>query len=488
MPLKHIPGVRSVALTALRRRRGWTEKDLAERAGLSDSMVTYYETEQEPSWEKLIELAAVMDYDAEDVKGIVFALSRADRPVPEAGSPADPAPGAVRRIREIAGPAGRAVTELIEARLIEVARTWRVRKARRQAGKLWREIEKTPPDRRRGLIETSRKFQTWAFAERLAEESAKAASNRADLALELAELGYRVAELAPGDESFMAAVKGYALLLVANARRVANQMLRAGEDCDRALDLWNDGTPEARRILPAWRVLDLEGSLRRDQRRFPEALERLTEAKAIAPPEAVARIQVKRAVTLEHMGDVEQAIEVLREAETVADGRHDPRLPFIIKANWCTDLCHLELFAEAEQLLPKIREMAVAGRGELDLIRVVWLSGRIDAGFGRLCEARGAFDQVRRNFQTREMAYDYALATLERAELDLREGRNAEVRALAEEMRWIFKAQGIHREALAALALFRKAAAAEKATVELARRLVQFLYRAQYDHELRFEE
>lgn len=31
------------------------------------------------------------------------------------------------------------------------------------------------------------------------------------------------------------------------------------------------------------------------------------------------------------------------------------------------------------------------------------------------------------------------------AELDLREGRYAEARALAEEMKWIFKAKGIHR-------------------------------------------
>lgn len=85
------------------------------------------------------------------------------------------------------------------------------------------------------------------------------------------------------------------------------------------------------------------------------------------------------------------------------------------------------------------------------------------------------------------MPADYALATLERAVLDLQEGRYAAVRALAEEMVWIFKAQGIEREALAALALFRKAAAEEKASVELARRLVQYLHRAQYDPDLVFE-
>jgi transcriptional regulator with XRE-family HTH domain len=487
MPLKYIPGVRSVTLTALRRRRGWTEKDLADRARISVSMVTWYETEQEPSHEKLYELATLMGYEAEDVDALLFALSRADRPLPDAGSPVDPSPSAFRRIRQIAGRAGRAVTELLEARLLHVARAWRVRKARRQAGRLWREIEKTPPPRRRALLETSRKFQTWAVAERLANESEKAASDKADLALELALLGFRAAELAPGDQSFMAPVQGYALILVANARRVANQMRKAGEDCDRALDLWKAGAPEARKILPAWRVLDREGSLRRDQRRFPEALERLKEARAIAPPKAVARILVNRAVVLEHMGDVEQAIEVLREAEAHERQWPDSALRLKIPFNLAVNLCHLDLYADAEQLLPGIRELAVTGRGELDLLRVLWLSGRVDAGFGRLSEARGAFDQVRRELEAREMAYDYALVSMERAEIDLREGRRAEVRALAEEMRWIFKAQGIHREALAALALFRRAAAEERATQELARRLVQYLYRAQYDPELRFE-
>jgi hypothetical protein len=71
--------------------------------------------------------------------------------------------------------------------------------------------------------------------------------------------------------------------------------------------------------------------------------------------------------------------------------------------------------------------------------------------------------------------------------LYLEEGRTAEVRALAAEMAWIFEAQGVHREALAALALFRRAARAERASVEQARRLLSYLVRARQDRELRFE-
>jgi hypothetical protein len=70
----------------------------------------------------------------------------------------------------------------------------------------------------------------------------------------------------------------------------------------------------------------------------------------------------------------------------------------------------------------------------------------------------------------------------------LDQNRTAQVRALAEEMAWIFRAQGINREALAALRIFCDAAEREAASLELARSVVRFLHRAQYDPELRFGE
>ncbi len=52
---------------------------------------------------------------------------------------------------------------------------------------------------------------------------------------------------------------------------------------------------------------------------------------------------------------------------------------------------------------------------------------------------------------------------------------------------WIFKAQGVHREALAALRLFYEAARKEETTAELARDLVDYLKKARYHPELRFD-
>ena len=55
-------------------------------------------------------------------------------------------------------------------------------------------------------------------------------------------------------------------------------------------------------------------------------------------------------------------------------------------------------------------------------------------------------------------------------------------------MLWVFKAQGVHREALAALKVFCKAVEREDLTLEMVRILVSYLHRAQYDPGLRFED
>jgi hypothetical protein len=86
------------------------------------------------------------------------------------------------------------------------------------------------------------------------------------------------------------------------------------------------------------------------------------------------------------------------------------------------------------------------------------------------------------------MAYDAALVTMEMAVFHLQAGRTGEVKRLAREMKPIFDAEGVHREALAALQLFREAAEREAATVAMTRRIVAYLYRARHDPALRLDD
>jgi hypothetical protein len=85
------------------------------------------------------------------------------------------------------------------------------------------------------------------------------------------------------------------------------------------------------------------------------------------------------------------------------------------------------------------------------------------------------------------MAYDVALVSLEIAILHAGQGRTEQVKTLARHMTPIFRAHAIHREALAALTLFRQAAEREQVTAELAREVLAYLRKARYDPELRFE-
>jgi hypothetical protein len=87
---------------------------------------------------------------------------------------------------------------------------------------------------------------------------------------------------------------------------------------------------------------------------------------------------------------------------------------------------------------------------------------------------------------SRVIWYDAALVTLELAVVFLREGTTAMVKTLAAHMKPIFQSQGVHREAMAALTLFRKAAEQEKATLDLAERLVTYLRKARNEPELKF--
>ena len=81
-------------------------------------------------------------------------------------------------------------------------------------------------------------------------------------------------------------------------------------------------------------------------------------------------------------------------------------------------------------------------------------------------------EQVRREFTVRAIPYDAALSSLELAVLYLEEGRSQEVKTLAREMAPIFQAQGIAREALAALSVFLEAAQRETATLEMVKRVM----------------
>jgi transcriptional regulator with XRE-family HTH domain len=337
------------------------------------------------------------------------------------------------------------------------------------------------------LLEELPELRSPAFVELLAEESEKAASDDADLALKLADLTLWLAKKVP--EVDRRQCEGFAWGIVGNARRVRSDLKAARKAFSLSARLWKAesfGTPAD---LPGWRLLDLEASLWIDLRKPARALALLDQATEAAPQsgDSQARLWLKRSNALALMGDTEGAIEAGEKARSLLGSDSSPRLHWIVQFYLMESLCEVGRAAKAEELLDGLRALTAQIGNGLDSLRLRWLEAKIAAGVGRVAEAIAALSRVRADFAEKTIRYDEALASMELAALYLMQGRTADVKRLVRQMEPIFRAKGVHEEAKKALELFRQAVELETVTLELVRRVVAYLYRAQHNPELRFE-
>ena len=357
--------------------------------------------------------------------------------------------------------------------------------ARQRAGELFSRLEPLAEPMRLTLVQEAEEYQIWSLCERVCLASAREASRKVERAAAWARLAQEIAARVQGPEIWRSRIQGYAAAHAANVLRVSGELKAADAAFEEAKRLWSSGS-DPERVLDPGKLLDLEASLRRDQRRLDEALALLDEAVAVGRcPE---RALIKKGFTLEVMGQYERAVDTLLQALPLIDSLSDPRLENLLNFNLAVNFCHVGRFKDAAELVPLMRGLAAELGDEIDLIRMDWLDGRIAAGLGRSFEARRLLSEARREFGQRGMEADAALALLEEAALLLDAGRTAEVKVLARELTRVLESKGVHREALAALRLFYEAAEREEATADLARRILRYLFRARYDQGLRFTE
>jgi transcriptional regulator with XRE-family HTH domain len=461
----------ALALQYLRLRRGWLRKRLAVELGLRDErLLSRYERGEKPlSREGLDHIADRLGYRRAAVDALMslhgFLGPEEDRDV----SWEDLTPGELQEIDDAALAAGWTLAEELRAQLRRDRAAWKAEAARKKAGELWTYLKAASREERRNLVAVDPSFRSPALVLRLCEESVRTAAHRADEALELARLGLLIAGKLPDGEARVSRFQGFAWAHVGNAFRTANDLDRADDAFLRAWDLWRAGSES--RLLPEWRLLDLEASLRRAERRFSEALELLDRAQALCRRNklATARILLNKEDVFDQMGDTEGALAALAEAAPFIRDSRDSQLFFAHSLKTANNLFLLGRYAQAAKRLPEVRELALQQGNDLDLIRVLWLEARVMAGQGRAEEAVSRLEQVRRDFTARELPYDAALSGLDLALLWLEGGRAAKVRELARGMAWIFASKKIEREALTALAFFCEAARQETATLELTR-------------------
>jgi transcriptional regulator with XRE-family HTH domain len=477
MTLPRLPP-RSLALTILRVTRRFSQERLAHAAGLRPGTISDYERgKREPSAGTVRRLAAVMGHPAPLTDRTLAFAAEVEEALDEAAASPEADGDLPRRL---AAEAGRTMETFVCAALSRLA----AEEARRHARQVLDALRGLAPADRRLFVGSFPELCTPAVVEAVCAESERLAADHAGRARELAELGLFIAGRVPLRVRSQA--QGYAWAFVGNARRVAGDLPGADEAFARSAQLWGFGEAD---LFDGSRLLDLEASLRKDQRRLPEALELLDRASRMPGLSAIgqAKILIKRAITLKWSEDFEGALASLQEAAPAIASAQDSRLLWILQFESTVNLCHLNRAAQASALLPEVRRMATQIGNLLDQLRSRWLEGKVAARLGHTGEATEALSRVRAEFSDLGMRYDEALATMELAGLYLEQGRTAEVKTLARQMEPIFRDQGVHEEARKALALFRHAVEVETVTLALVRRLTSFLYRAQGDPGLCFE-
>lgn len=487
MPPKYL-SARSRSLAAVRKVVDWDQSELARAAGVPSSIISDYERgHRQLSQAKLEELLGYFGLPPEATEWALGFTESIHNASQAPGEPGGPSVARRREIERISSGFGNRITEFVRSTLTYFTIEGRAFVLRERAPALWRMLKRHPPAERRRLAESTRELRSWALCELICAESIKAAADNADRAVELAELALLIAELTPLEGVWRSRVQGYAWAHVGNARRVRGDLPGAEQAFLRARKLWEDGEAGDPGILSEAQVLSLEASLRIDQVRLAEAAVLLDGALEKDKGSLRSNLLINKARLREWLGDYEGALTTLQEATSLIREQQDPRRLWMLRFHVANNLSHLSRFEAAEELLPEIRALTVKLGNQLDSLRSRWLEARIAAGLGRKLEALVMLSQLRAEFMGLGIPYDTALVTMEMATLQLELGHTRDIKLLSRHLVDIFQAEGIHREALAALKLFWDAAQKATASVNLARQVTEYLHKSRFNPSLRFE-
>jgi tetratricopeptide (TPR) repeat protein len=344
-------------------------------------------------------------------------------------------------------------------------------------------------ERVRKVERARNRFRSPALVRLLVGESRKQVQTDADEAFHLARLGRLVAHCnpqMPGTFDLIA----LATAQMANACRMLDDTRQAEEHFGHARYVITHHGATDTEILA--RVDYLEGSLRLDQRQFPQAEELLARAATLYRVSGDVLETSRVLVTLGNLycfrGDLPLAIEATTAALKGMQGQSDPRLYLCARYNLTRFLTEDGQFEEAADVLSVDEDLYREFPEAWTQLRLTWLRGKIAAGRGESEAAEKALLEARDGFIAEGIGYDAAMVAIEDLTLlYLREGRTADVKRLADEIVPIFQSQDVHREAVAALRLFQEAARQEQLTVQGVREYVKYLREARTDPSLAFQ-
>ncbi|HKH47894.1 MAG TPA: hypothetical protein VKM72_24825 [Thermoanaerobaculia bacterium] len=476
----------ALTLLILLRRAGWNQQKLADALKVKPETVSsWIRTGRGLDRMILDEAAVLLGFDVSEVERTLDYLA-GKRPAEGEEIPGYTGltPGERRIVQAARAQIQQHAVAALDAELPRQLEEARVRRARAEAKEVWKEMRSRSAEAQRLFIDQNPAVCTPALVRRLCDESERGAARSAVLAMALAELALYVAERVQGEVSLRC--QAYAQGLIANASRVGGQLPVADLAYGKAFALWK-ASPVGDPVLDEARFLDLGASLRRAQRRLPEALDLINQALTLTQPEGISDLLLNKSHVQHASGQYEDALHTLDQADSLIDPTKDARSWFAVQFNRTANLCRLGRYQQAQALLPLIWDLAASLKGDLHILRLRWLAAEISAGVGDEDLAARALQEVRKDFADLKNPIDAALVSLDLSKIYIKQERWREVRVVAEEMLQLFRDLGVHREAIASLLLFREAVEREDATVDLIQRLARYLREAERDPSHHFE-
>ncbi len=360
----------------------------------------------------------------------------------------------------------------------------------RAAETMRRLLALSPPERRRA-VRTEPSFQSWPLCERLIEECHQSVYAEAANAEELANLAVAVAEELDPDQvgcELVSDMRARAWAAVGEVLRVTSDLRSADEAFTLAEAFLERGTGDP--LEQAW-LQELKSCLRRDQWRIAEADRLLEETIAIyrrfRDLHLVGRAYIHRGRLYGQAHDAESALLWLQKGLALIEPHREPGLELAARHGALLLLHESGRHQEAWFMLRASKGEFLRYGGELLILRLLWLEGKLRWALGDTRESEAALAAARAGFIRQGVGFDAALVSLDLAQLYAETRRPAEMRALAEEMLVIFQSRDLHREAIAALILFQRSLQMDTLSSQLVDELGAYLRRARNDHRLHFE-
>jgi hypothetical protein len=316
----------------------------------------------------------------------------------------------------------------------------------------------------------------WAWCEVLIDGASARRKQNPDEALCLATLAVAAAEqLPPGvfPPGALADLQARAHMELGNLWRIHEKLDDAEVELSTAQARLVAGTGDPR--LTA-RLLDLLGSLYRNQRHFDEALEALDLAvlgyRACGEPHLAGRSLLKAGIVPLYTGEPEQALRRFALALTLIEPERDPALSLAVLHNLLLAQAEAGQAEKAARLLWQVRRLYWKHGSAADRVRLLGLEAKIALGLGQFERAERLFRRTKTGFEEAGQFYVAAVVGLDLAVVLLERGRPGDVLALVEQTLGIFSQMRIEREAILSVLVLYNALRQGEATAALARQVV----------------